>query len=79
MSFYYPLSEETGCLSLLPDYHLGIVGASIIVETVPEGFRALESHRLHPSTLISGPSATDDIEMTRIHWRMGRECWTASL
>lgn len=53
-------------LTLLPDYHLCIVDASTIVETVPEGFRALEAHRLHPITLISGPSATSDIEMTRI-------------
>jgi L-lactate dehydrogenase complex protein LldG len=53
-------------LTLLPDYHLCIVRASTIVETVPEGFRALEAHRLQPITLISGPSATADIEMTRI-------------
>jgi len=53
-------------LTLLPDYHLCIVGASTIVETVPEGFSALEAHRLQPITLISGPSATADIEMTRI-------------
>ena len=53
-------------LTLLPDYHLCVVRASTIVETVPEGFRTLEAHRLQPITLISGPSATADIEMTRI-------------
>ena len=53
-------------LTLLPDYHLCVVQAATIVETVPEGIRALESHRLQPVTLISGPSATADIEMTRI-------------
>jgi len=53
-------------LTLLPDYHLCIVRASMIVETVPEGFSALGPHRLQPITLISGPSATADIEMTRI-------------
>lgn len=53
-------------LTLLPDYHLCIVDASKIVETVPDGLRALEPHRLQPITLISGPSATADIEMTRI-------------
>lgn len=53
-------------LTLLPDYHLCIVRASTIVETVPEGFSALGPHRLQPITLISGPSATADIEMTRI-------------
>lgn len=53
-------------LTLLPDYHLCIVAAPSIVETVPEGMRALEPHRTQPITLISGPSATADIEMTRI-------------
>lgn len=53
-------------ISLLPDYHLCIVNGSQIVETVPDGFRALEAHGLQPITLISGPSATADIEMTRI-------------
>jgi L-lactate dehydrogenase complex protein LldG len=53
-------------LTLLPDYHLCFVNAATIVETVPEGLRALEPHRLQPITLISGPSATADIEMTRI-------------
>lgn len=53
-------------ITLLPDYHLCILEQSSIVETVPEGFRMLEAHRLQPITLISGPSATADIEMTRI-------------
>lgn len=53
-------------LTLLPDYHLCVVPAATIVETVSEGFLALEPHRLQPITLISGPSATADIEMTRI-------------
>jgi len=60
---------SNGCrraLTLLPDYHLCIVRASRIVETVPEGFSALGPYRLQPITLISGPSATADIEMTRI-------------
>ena len=47
-----------------PDCHLCIVDAATIVETVPEGFRALEAHHLQPITLTSGPSATADIEMT---------------
>jgi L-lactate dehydrogenase complex protein LldG len=53
-------------LTLLPDYHLCIVEASKIVETVPEGVRALEAQRVQPITFVSGPSATADIEMTRI-------------
>jgi L-lactate dehydrogenase complex protein LldG len=53
-------------LTLIPDYHLCIVRASDVVETVPEAMRVLESHKKQPITLISGPSATADIEMTRI-------------
>ncbi|MGO8717725.1 MAG: LutC/YkgG family protein [Acidobacteriaceae bacterium] len=53
-------------LTLLPDYHLCVINAADIVETVPEGIRQLEPYRLQPITLISGPSATADIEMTRI-------------
>ena len=53
-------------LSLVPDYHLCVVDASQVVETVPEGFAALEQSRSSPTTFISGPSATADIEMTRI-------------
>lgn len=50
--------------SLLPDRHLCIVQASQVVETVPEAFVHLAPTR--PLTFISGPSATADIEMTRI-------------
>lgn len=53
-------------LTLLPDYHLCIVQTSAIVETVPEAIRLLERVQMQPITLISGPSATADIEMTRI-------------
>ncbi len=53
-------------LTLLPDYHLCVVDSAVILETVPQAMRALHPHRLQPITLISGPSATADIEMTRI-------------
>lgn len=53
-------------LTLLPDYHLCVVEADAIVETVPEAICALQRNRLQPLTFISGPSATADIEMTRI-------------
>ncbi len=53
-------------LTLLPDYHLCVVHAAAIVETVPEAIRTLEPYRTQPITLVSGPSATADIEMTRI-------------
>jgi L-lactate dehydrogenase complex protein LldG len=53
-------------LSLVPDYHLCVVDKSQVVETVPEGFAVLQSSPTRPITFISGPSATADIEMTRI-------------
>lgn len=53
-------------LSLVPDYHLCVVDSGQVVETVPEGFAALEQSKSSPTTFISGPSATADIEMTRI-------------
>jgi L-lactate dehydrogenase complex protein LldG len=57
--------EGRRLLSLLPDTHLCVLAASSVVETLPEYFRAqLAPPRL--ATWISGPSATADIEMTRI-------------
>jgi L-lactate dehydrogenase complex protein LldG len=62
---HHSSSEGRRVLSLLPDWHLCILRASQIVETLPEYFSCCH----HPPTLatwISGPSATADIEMTRI-------------
>ena len=53
-------------ITLIPDYHLCIVRAEDVVETVPEAMCALEARKDQPITLVSGPSATADIEMTRI-------------
>ena len=50
----------------MPDFHLCIVHADDIVETVPEAVRRLAQTAHLPTTFISGPSATADIEMTRI-------------
>jgi L-lactate dehydrogenase complex protein LldG len=58
-------TEGRRVISLLPDFHLCILSASQIVETLPEYFaRCAEPPSL--ATFISGPSATADIEMTRI-------------
>jgi L-lactate dehydrogenase complex protein LldG len=58
-------TEGRRVISLLPDFHLCILRASQIVETLPEYFaRSSDPPRL--ATYISGPSATADIEMTRI-------------
>jgi L-lactate dehydrogenase complex protein LldG len=58
-------AEGRRVLSLLPDWHLCILRAAQVVETWPEYFeRCGAAPEL--ATFISGPSATADIEMTRI-------------
>ena len=56
-------------LTLVPDLHVCVVEAGRIVGTVPEAIRALEHGARgnpRPLTLISGPSATSDIELNRV-------------
>jgi L-lactate dehydrogenase complex protein LldG len=52
--------------TLIPDYHLCIVHAADVVETVPEAIARLHPTASLATTFVSGPSATADIEMTRI-------------
>lgn len=53
-------------LTLLPDRLLCVIRADQVVETVPEAFARLQTMAADALTFISGPSATADIEMTRI-------------
>jgi L-lactate dehydrogenase complex protein LldG len=57
-------AEGRRVLTLLPDYHLCVINAAQVVETLPEAFARIDPKR--PVTFFSGPSATADIEMTRI-------------
>jgi L-lactate dehydrogenase complex protein LldG len=58
-------AEGRRVLTLLPDWHLCILRASQVVETLPEYFNRCQQPPAL-ATYISGPSATADIEMTRI-------------
>jgi L-lactate dehydrogenase complex protein LldG len=53
-------------VTLVPDYHLCLVRVEDVVETVPEAMDRLRPTSGLATTFVSGPSATADIEMTRI-------------
>jgi L-lactate dehydrogenase complex protein LldG len=52
--------------TLVPDVHVCVLNAANIVTKVPEAFARLGAAATLPLTFFSGPSATADIEMTRI-------------
>lgn len=58
--------EGRRVLTLLPDFHLCILFTSQVVETLPEALDRLHPTAGQTTTFFSGPSATADIEMTRI-------------
>ncbi|MBV8113914.1 MAG: LUD domain-containing protein [Silvibacterium sp.] len=59
-------AEGRRALTLLPDYHICVLFKEQVVETLPECFDRLRPGAARPITFVSGPSATADIEMTRI-------------
>ena len=55
-------------ITLVPDYHVCVVEAERIVAAIPDAVAALAEAAAEgrPVTLVSGPSATSDIELDRV-------------
>jgi len=61
-------AEGRRALSLVPDLHVCVVHETQIVELLPEALERLRVQGLdrRPLTFVSGPSATSDIELSRV-------------
>jgi L-lactate dehydrogenase complex protein LldG len=55
-------------LTLVPDYHICVVAADQLLADLPDAIAALSdaARAGRPLTLVSGPSATSDIELERV-------------
>lgn len=53
-------------LTLLPDLHVCVVAPEQVIASVPEAVARLQTTGRAAAVLITGPSATSDIEFTRI-------------